>query len=112
MAMPYSTPRDGDLYECIEDISLRFLVHWRAPFTSDGAGTLPKGTTVRLMVSPRVVRPTTFRALPIDKEAIETLLVPFKERTDEKYGGISLTITAEDLSKSFRLLRAPGDEAI
>ncbi len=43
-------PRNGEVYEAIEDTPVRFLTHWRAPFTDGGEGVLPQGTRVRVVV--------------------------------------------------------------
>jgi hypothetical protein len=37
------SPLDGDVYEALEDTPIKFLTHWRAPFTGGGEGTLPEG---------------------------------------------------------------------
>jgi hypothetical protein len=111
MAM-LDAPRNDDLYECIEDASVSFVTHWRAPFTGGGTGTVPKGTTVRLVVNPAVVRPSAYYARPVDREAIEVILVPVADRTDSKFDGLSLVLTIEDLSKRFRLVQDQTGEAI
>lgn len=43
-------PVDGEVYETLEDTPIKFLTHWRAPFTDGGEGILPKGTQVRVKI--------------------------------------------------------------
>jgi len=97
-------PRNDDLYECIEDATVPFVTHWRAPFTGGGSGTVPKGTKVRICVNPEVYRPAAYCARPADAKALEVLLVPAEDRSNPKFEGLSLVLTIEDLSKRFRLL--------
>ena len=111
MAM-LDAPRNDHLYESIEDTPVRFVTHWRAPFTGGGTGTVPKGTRVRLLVIPQVVQPSAYYARPLDSHAIEALLVPVKERTDSKFDGLSLVLTIDDLSKRFRRLQDETGVAI
>ena|SRR5277367_8480 len=112
MTLLETTLRDGDLYESLEDMPVDFVTHWAAPFTGGGKGTLPKGTTIRLVVIPRVTSPAGYYAHPLNKEEIELLLVPAEERSAPKYSGMSLVVLVEDLSKRFRKLSGAPDTVI
>jgi hypothetical protein len=86
----------GQLYRTLEPIPVRYLIHWRAPFTGGGSGTLPAGETL-------VVRdgPSFWSSLvTCDAERageIETLLVPEADRKAEKYAGYTLFISLETI---------------
>lgn len=101
-------PLNGDTYEALEDTPVRYLTHWRAPFTDGGSGMLPKGTRVRVEVFDTMPEPIGVYAQPLDRDAIERLLVPETVRQTPKYGGFSLSISTADLNRRFRLIgRAP-----
>jgi hypothetical protein len=101
-------PRDGEVYEALEDTPVRFLTHWHAPFTGGGSGTLPKGTRVRVKVSDWIREPISVYADPLDSPRIERLLVSEADRKSGKYGGFSLSISTADLNRLFRLLEGHG----
>src|SRR5580704_10467501 len=96
------SPLDGDVYEALEDTPIKFLTHWRAPFTGGGEGTLPKGTRVRVKVYDWIRAPISVSADPVDAPQIEGLLVSEDDRKNAKYGGFSLSIPTSDLNKLFR----------
>jgi hypothetical protein len=98
-------PLDGEVYETLEDTRIKFLTHWRAPFTGGGEGTLPKGTEVRVKIPDWIREPIGVYADPIDVPRIERLLVSEDDRTNAKYGGFSLSISTADLNKQFRLVK-------
>jgi hypothetical protein len=98
-------PLDGDVYEAVEDTVVKFLTHWRAPFTGDGSGTLPKGTKVRVNVPDWMREPVGVYADPFDAERIERALVSEADRSNAKYGGFSLSISTAELNKCFRLVQ-------
>ena len=88
-----------------EDTRIKFLTHWRAPFTGGGESTLPKGTQVRVKIPDWIREPIGVYADPIDVPRIERLLVSEDDRTNAKYGGFSLSISTADLNKQFRLVK-------
>jgi hypothetical protein len=98
-------PVDGEVYETLECAPVRFLTHWRAPFTGGGEGTLPKGTEVRVKIPDWIREPIGVYADPIDVPRIERLLVSEDDRTNAKYAGFSLSISTADLNKQFRLVK-------
>ena len=112
MAVKFSRPRNDDLFQCIEDIEVAFLTHWRAPYTGGGRGVLPKGTKVRVLVSPNVREPAAYYARPIDNGSVEAALVPVAERTSAKYDGFSLVLGIAELTTGFRRIQSAGADAI
>jgi hypothetical protein len=97
-------PLNGDVYEALDDTPVRFLTHWRAPFTGGGSGTLPKGSRVRVLVFSFNPEPVSVAADPLERGFLEPLLVPESERKDPKYGGFRLSIPTADLNQKFRLI--------
>jgi hypothetical protein len=98
-------PVDGDVYEAVEDMPIKFLTHWRSPFTGGGSGTLPKGTRVRVKVPDWMREPVGVNADPFDAERIERTLISEADRNNAKYGGYSLSISTAELNKCFRLVQ-------
>jgi hypothetical protein len=101
---------DGEVYETLEDIPIKFLTHWRAPFTDGGEGTLPKGTQVRVKIPDWIREPIGVSADPLDVPRIERLLVSEDVRKNPKYGGFSLSISTAELNRRFRLVEGTPDE--
>jgi hypothetical protein len=103
-------PVDGEVYETLEDTPIKFLTHWRAPFTDGGEGTLPKGTQVRVKIPDWIREPIGVSADPLDVPRIERLLVSEDDRKNAKYGGFSLSISTAELNRRFRLVEGTPDE--
>lgn len=97
-------PRDGEMYEAVDDVELNYLTLWAAPFTGGDTFVLKKGERVRVEVHAHNPEPISVYALPIDKERLEKEIVPEETRTNEKYGGYSLAIESAKLGKHFRLI--------
>jgi hypothetical protein len=97
-------PRNGDIYEALEDMPIRYLTHWRAPFTGGGTGALRKGTRVRVEVPDGDIEPIGVYADPLERDAIERELIPASDRAHEKYSGYSLSIGTKSLNRQFRLV--------
>ena len=95
-------PRDGEIYEAMEDFRVSFVTHWSAPFTGGGDGILPKGTRVRVRVFDP--EPVAVYADAENASELENLLVPDEDRQAPKYGGYSLSISTEDLNRHFHLI--------
>src|SRR5215203_6896773 len=45
-------PKEGDLYEALQDVQIDYLTSWAAPFTGSGKGILKKGERIRAMGKP------------------------------------------------------------
>ena len=102
-------PRHGDVYESLRDITVRYLTHWRAPFTGGGSGALPAGTRVRVEVH-FTDEPVAVAGVVQDPQ-VEALLVPADDRNAPKYGGYSLSLSTEQLNRDFRLLSSSDGAA-
>jgi hypothetical protein len=100
---PWRFPRDGDVYEALEDIGVSFLTHWRAPFTGGGEGILRKGEQVRVLVYGNDPEPIRVYARPVNYTQLESELVSQKERNDSQYSGFTLSIPSKDLKFHFKL---------
>jgi hypothetical protein len=97
-------PVNHDIYEALDDTPVNFLIQWKAPFTSGGSGTLPKGSKVRVTVFEADPDPVGVYASPLEAKAVELVLVPEADRTREKYNGYILSISTADLNTKFRLV--------
>jgi hypothetical protein len=99
-------PRDGDVYEAVEDCRVRYLTHWRAPFSGGGEGTIRRRTQVRVEVAKHETEPVYVRALALDAEELERELISEEERNDSRFDGITLTIRTHVLNVNFRLVHS------
>jgi hypothetical protein len=97
-------PRPGEVYELVADAEISYLTHWGAPFTGGGKGMLPKGTRVRIADALSDAEPIGAYAEPLEKAAVEALLVPETDRNADAYGGFSLSISTAELNKLFQLV--------
>jgi len=102
-------PSHGEVYEALHDVQVRFVTHWRAPFTGGGSGLLPAGSRVRVEVY-FTQEPISVYAQALDPN-LETMLVPMEDRSAPKYGGYSLSITTEQLNRDFSLLGSENGAA-
>ena len=97
-------PRDGDIFEAVQDTPVDYLTHWRAPFTGGGSGVLPAGTKFRVLVPQGDAEPVGVYASPLERDRIEKLLIPSDMSSQAKYDGFSLSITTADLNRMYRLV--------
>lgn len=97
-------PRQGDVYEALEDVEVHYLTSWDAPFTGGGKGTMRRGDNVVVvyLVSPQ---PLTVGARPVKYAELEERLVPEADRKAHRYGGFYLSIGTTDLNTKFRLVQ-------
>jgi hypothetical protein len=95
-------PLDGEVYQALHDIPVRYLTHWQAPFTGGGDGTLPASTMVRVHVHAFMPEPVAVSAMPLNSREIELLLVAGSDRSSPKYDGFSLHIYTADLNRHYR----------
>jgi hypothetical protein len=99
-------PLNGEVFEATQDTPVRYLTHWRAPFTDGGSGVLPAGTRFRVLVMEGDPEPIGVHADPLESERIEELLVPSSVRTEPKYAGYSLSIGTDELNRLYKLVPA------
>ena len=83
--------RKGQRYRSLEAIPVRYLTHWRAPFTGGGSGTLPAGEAFVVRDDPHFW--STLVSCDAERaEDIETLLVPEADRNAQTYAGFTLFV--------------------
>ena len=100
-------PKAGDVYVALQDIRVKYITHWRQPYSGSGSGTLRKGTRVRVDVFEFNPEPVSVHAEPLERLLVEKQLVDPRERTARGYNGFSLSIRTEELNRLFALLRIP-----
>jgi hypothetical protein len=97
-------PKNGELYESISEIEVSYQIHFKAPFTGGGSGTLPKGVVVEVIFNPAMKDPIGVAAKPIEYEWVERILIPKDDLANSKYGGYSITISTQQLNEKFKLV--------
>ena len=95
-------PKDGEQFEALRDLRITYLIHWSAPYTSGGEGTLPKGTRVRVSVPAADPEPIGIYAVPVEEKLLEQQLVPEADRMSSNYAGYSISLTVAQLNEDFR----------
>lgn len=96
-------PREGEVYEAIEDVTISYMTSHYAPFTGGGKAVLPKGERVRVS-KPIENQPVGVYCDPLRYDRLHDLIVPAEERANECYSGYYLSIDTPTLNKSFRLV--------
>ena len=100
----FQFPRDGEIYEAVDDIEITYLTHWSAPFTGGDAFVLKKGERVRVKVDDQNPEPISVYAKSTDEERLEREIILEETRTSAEYSGYSLSIESSKLSVHFRLI--------
>ena len=99
-------PRKGDIYEALEDLTVRYMTTWTAPYTGGGEGVLKRGERVLVKdVPPDDLKPISVYAVAVDYDRIHERMVPESERTAPRYGGFYLPLKTVELNQKFRLVR-------
>src|SRR5215212_9784694 len=93
-------PMAGQRFRSLDNISVRGLIHLRAPATGSFAGTLPRGEVVVVDLEPPA-HATAVSVRPLRYCELELSLVPSEDRADPKYASYSLVIPLELLLKGF-----------
>ena len=99
--------RRGERFVAREDVDLRVVTYWDAPYTGGHSARLPRGTVV-VASEDQIPDVPGFGCVPEDYEGLEPVLVPDGDRTAEKYGGYSLSFTLDDIGTT--LLEPNPDE--
>lgn len=99
-------PKDGDIFETVNDLAVTFLIASNGPYGSSGHGILPSGTRVRVSIHANDAEPVGVYATPIEEKIIETVLVPEADRSSSRYRGYSLFFKVAQLNRDFRLVAA------
>jgi hypothetical protein len=97
-------PKDGDLYEALHDLPVRYLIHWRAPYATGGEGTLAKGARVRASVLAGDAEPIGVYTAPVDEKLFAEKFIPESDRASSKYDGYSVFLYVAQLNKDFQLV--------
>lgn len=98
-------PRQGDVYEAIEDTQVRYLTSWAAPFTGGGDGVLRKGERVFVEHAPISAEPIAANLVALNYESIEQRIVPKAEREQSKYRGYYFSLKTVVLNTNFKLVQ-------
>jgi hypothetical protein len=97
-------PKNGDLYEALQDMQIDYLTSWAAPFTGSGKGILKRGERIRAMNEPVEARPIGACLEAVDYVALQSRMVPESDRNNEKYCGFYFFVKTLDLNGRFRLV--------
>ena len=101
-------PREGEVYESVEDVTIRYMTAHQAPFTGGGEAVLPKGERVRVL-KPIDDKPVGVYCDPLRYEELHERIVPAEERANEYYCNYYFSIDTIMLNKSFRLVGSDPD---
>jgi hypothetical protein len=97
-------PKDGEVFEALGPVTISYIVHYRAPYSGGGQGTLPAGTRLRVSVQAGDPEPVGVYAIPVEEGKLEELLVPAEERLSSKYDGYHLFLHVAQLNREFKLV--------
>jgi hypothetical protein len=100
-------PKAGDVYLALRDIRVKYITHWRQPYSGSGTGILRTGSRVRVDVFEFNTEPVSVNAEPLDRTLVERQLVDPRERAARGYNGFSLSIRTEELNRVFVLVAEP-----
>ena len=100
-------PKDQEVFEAVKEATVSYVIHFRAPYGGGGNGTLPAATRVRVSAHARDPEPIGVAALPLDRDRVESLLVPEEERMASNYDGYELFIKVAQLNTEFRRIEHP-----
>ncbi len=97
-------PRNGDIFEALNDTEATYLTPWIASFTGGSDCVLAKGTMIKVCMDETDNTPIRVFAVIFDNDTFETQFIPEAIRTDERYDGLLLTFSTAELNESFRLI--------
>lgn len=108
-------PMKADVYEALSTQCIRYVTHWRKPFTGGHKTMIHSGERVWIH-EPSHERPISVHATPINYNLLEQRIVPAEDRLQPDYDGFSLSIDTMILLNNFRLVEMnapqPGSEEI
>ncbi len=104
-------PQEGDIYETVGEVSVRYLTKWAAPFTGGGDGFLKQGERIVVVQPCSDPKPLRIYALPSDYEGVERRMVPEPETRKEKYRGFYLYLETVTLNLKFKLVSTINGQA-
>lgn len=97
-------PKNGEIFESVEDVKIDYCTHWKAPYTGWGEFILMKNIKIKVEVNDYEPEPIGVYADAIDCEKLEEEIIPENIRKDKKYNGYSLSIDTKILNQYFRLI--------
>jgi hypothetical protein len=97
-------PRKGDIYEALEDMTVRYLTAWKAPRTGGGEGVLRNGDRVVVDSEPIDSKPIGVYGLEVDYDSLEERIVPASVRGAPKYSGFYFSFKTVELNRKFKLV--------
>ena len=96
-------PRQGEVYEALEDVQISYLTAYHAPCTGGGKAVLPKGECVSVCEH-RDEKPISVNCHPLRYDELHDTIVPREERENPLYCSYYFCIRTTTLNKSFRLV--------
>jgi hypothetical protein len=97
-------PREGEIYEALEDVVVTYLTSWAGPFTGGGKAEIHKGEKLVIRYAPEGSRPVMVYADAVDHKSVESRSVPPAELRARGYEGSHLAIRTIDLNQKFLLM--------
>lgn len=94
-------PKGGEVYEATQDIQIRYLTHFMAPYTGGDKAKLLKGERV-IISKPNQAKPLGYYCYPINVDEIENRIIPNSDKNDPAYNGFSLSIDTKSLNSDFK----------
>jgi hypothetical protein len=99
-------PQLNDVYEALEDMHVRYMTSWRAPFTGGGEGDIRKGDRFRVDHAPSQPEPIGVYVIAVDYDELEKRMVPESDREHPKYSGFYFSFNTVELNEKFQLVHA------
>jgi hypothetical protein len=97
--VPTFAPKKGERYAVRRPFKAIVMTHWFAPFTGGDERDLPEGLEFVIDNDP-VPGATGVGAMPDPKAFWEEKLVAQEDRTAEKYGGFSLSLSFDQIERN------------
>jgi hypothetical protein len=95
----------GSVAEVVAPLSTMVLTHWSAPYTDGVRCDLPVGLRLEASAGARRgARSCTF--VPAEVAAFEEDFIPNNVSSHEKYGGVSIPLSARRIRKHLRFISA------
>lgn len=97
-------PREGDVYESLEDQAVHFFIAYSAPFTGEGEGVLLKGDKIWIHNNVTGDNSMGEYAIPVNYKELEYRMVAPDERDSLRYDGFYFYFKTVDLNEKFKLV--------
>jgi len=93
----------GQRYRVVNDTPAICMTYWKAPYTGGVKVVVPAGEVLVVTADPSP-RATGADLLPERYDALLAKFVPFKERSDPKFGGYSLCLMFDQIDANCQLV--------